>query len=62
MVRASERRCLNALIWRCERMTMKDFRRDRGKSEKYYGKVIRHDMIHIQLIEDMVLDRKLQKT
>lgn len=43
-------------------MTMKDFRRDRGKSEKYYGKVIRHDMIHIQLIEDMVLDRKLQKT
>ncbi|KAG5601325.1 hypothetical protein H5410_032695 [Solanum commersonii] len=36
--------------------------RGRGKPEKYYGKVIRHDMIHIQFIEDMVLDRKLQKT
>ncbi|KAF3644817.1 U2 small nuclear ribonucleoprotein B'' [Capsicum annuum] len=42
----------------CERLALDGFRRGRGRPKKYWGEVIRRDMEHLQLTEDMTLDRK----
>lgn len=38
---------------------MVGMRRGRDRSKKYRGEVIRQDMAHMQLIEDMTRDRKI---
>ncbi|PHT55657.1 Accelerated cell death 11 [Capsicum baccatum] len=48
--------CSNTEVWR---LAMDGFKRGRGRSKKYWREVIRHDMEHLQLIEDMTLDRKM---
>jgi len=42
---------------RCERLDIVGSRRGRGRLKKYLGEVIRHDMSHLQLTENMNLDR-----
>lgn len=54
-----KRRCTDAPVQRCERLTIDSFRRERGRPKKYWGEVIRHDMMQLQLTEDMPLDRRL---
>lgn len=34
-------------------------RRGRGKQKKYWGKMIRPDIAHLQLIEGMTFDRRV---
>ncbi|PHT48029.1 hypothetical protein CQW23_12237 [Capsicum baccatum] len=52
------RRGADAPVRRCERLALDDFRRRRGRPNKYWREVIRHDMEQLQLTEDMTLDRK----
>lgn len=56
------RRCTDTLVRRCERLAVDGFRRDRGRSNKYQGEVIRQDIDQLQLTQDMTLDRKVQRT
>ncbi|XP_059282471.1 uncharacterized protein LOC132036212 [Lycium ferocissimum] len=56
------RRDTNAPVRRCERLAMDGFRRGRGRPKKYWGEVIRQDMAHLQLTEDMTLDRRVWRT
>ncbi|XP_019226232.1 PREDICTED: uncharacterized protein LOC109207714 [Nicotiana attenuata] len=53
-----QRRDIDAPVRRCERLTMTGLRKDRGRPKKYWGEVIRQDMLLLQLTEDMTLDRK----
>uniref|UniRef100_A0A1U7VDN8 Uncharacterized protein LOC104217579 n=1 Tax=Nicotiana sylvestris TaxID=4096 RepID=A0A1U7VDN8_NICSY len=43
--------------WR-QAMESKVTRRGRGRPKKYWGEVIRQDMVHLQIFEDMAFDRK----
>ncbi|KAF3679665.1 putative F-box protein PP2-B11-like [Capsicum annuum] len=52
------RRGTNAPFRRCERLALNGFIWGRGRANKYWREVIRHDMEQLQLIEDMTLDRK----
>nr|XP_009773041.1 PREDICTED: uncharacterized protein LOC104223320 [Nicotiana sylvestris] len=54
-----KKRNIDALVRRCERLTMAGLRRGRGMPMKYWGEVIRYDIVRLQLTEDMTLDRKL---
>ncbi|XP_060191726.1 uncharacterized protein LOC132621465 [Lycium barbarum] len=56
------RRDTNAPVRMCERLAMEDFRRGRGRPKKYWGEVIRQDMAHLQLTEDMTLDKRVWRT
>jgi len=51
-------RSMDAPVRRCERLALTSIRRGRGRSKKYWGEVIRQDMMRIQISEDMTLDRK----
>ncbi|XP_060210151.1 uncharacterized protein LOC132637024 [Lycium barbarum] len=53
------RRDENAPVRRCERLASDGFRRGRGRPKKYWGEVIRQDMAHFLLTEDMTLDRRV---
>ncbi|XP_070029931.1 uncharacterized protein [Nicotiana sylvestris] len=55
------RRSTDALVRRCERLTLEGLRRGRGRLKKRWGEVIRQDMEQLQLTEDMTLDRKSNK-
>lgn len=44
---------------RCDRLAVVSFKRGRDRLKKHWGVVIRQDMTHLQLIEDITLDRKL---
>ncbi|XP_070031733.1 uncharacterized protein [Nicotiana tomentosiformis] len=46
-------------VRRCERLTLEDLRRGRGRLKKKWGEVIMQDMTQLQLTEDMTLDRKM---
>ncbi|XP_070046825.1 uncharacterized protein [Nicotiana tomentosiformis] len=52
------RRSTDALVRRCERLTLEGLRRNRGRTKKMWGEVIRQDMAQLQLTENMTLDRK----
>ncbi|XP_070036548.1 uncharacterized protein [Nicotiana tomentosiformis] len=52
------RRDMDALMRRCERLSMAGLRKGRGRPKKYWTEVIRQDMSLLQLIEDMTPDRK----
>ncbi|XP_060183146.1 uncharacterized protein LOC132613111 [Lycium barbarum] len=56
------RRDTNALVRRCERLASDGFRRGRGRPKKCWGEVIRQDMAHFLLTEDMTLDRRVWRT
>ncbi|KAG5612592.1 hypothetical protein H5410_023873 [Solanum commersonii] len=53
-----KRRCIDAPLRRCKRLVIEGTRRDRGRPKKYSGEVMRHDMMELQINENMVLDRK----
>ncbi|KAF3670996.1 putative 2-dehydro-3-deoxyphosphooctonate aldolase [Capsicum annuum] len=53
------RRGTNAPVRRCERLALDGFRKRRGRPNKYWREVIKHDMEQLQLTEDMTLDRKV---
>lgn len=44
---------------RCERLAMVGMKRGIGRLMKYSREVIRHDMTHLQLTEDMAQDRRV---
>ncbi|XP_070003743.1 uncharacterized protein [Nicotiana sylvestris] len=54
-----QRRSPDAPVRRCERLALVGMRRGRGRTKKYWREVIRQDMVRLQIIEDMALDRKL---
>ncbi|XP_070012486.1 uncharacterized protein LOC142162397 [Nicotiana tabacum] len=56
------RRDIDALVRRCERLTMAGLRKDMGRPEKYWEEVIRQDMSVLHLIEDMTTDRKVWRS
>nr|XP_016450932.1 PREDICTED: craniofacial development protein 2-like [Nicotiana tabacum] len=53
-----KRMSIDAPVRRCERLAMSRLRRGIGRPRKYWGEVIRQGMTHLQLTEDMTLDRK----
>lgn len=53
---------MNAPVWRCKKLVMDGFRSGSRRLKKHWGKMIRQDMINLQLIEEMTLDRKVWKT
>ncbi|KAF3645205.1 putative pre-mRNA-processing factor 6-like [Capsicum annuum] len=53
------RRGMDAPVRRCERLALEGFKRDRGRPKKLWREMIKRDMEQLQLIEDMILDRKL---
>ncbi|KAK4356059.1 hypothetical protein RND71_025030 [Anisodus tanguticus] len=52
----------DAPVRRGDKLAMDGFRSGRGRPKKYWGEVIRRDMSHVQLTEDMTLDRGLWRT
>ncbi|KAG5632857.1 hypothetical protein H5410_004574 [Solanum commersonii] len=54
-----KRRGADALVRRYERLDIIGSMRETYRPKKYCGEVIRHDMTHLQLTEDMTLDRSL---
>ena len=53
-----QRRSTDAPVRRCERLVLEATRRARGRPKKYWGEVIRQDMVELDLTEDMTLDKK----
>ncbi|XP_070026013.1 uncharacterized protein [Nicotiana sylvestris] len=53
-----QRRSIDAPVRRCERLVVMGMRRGRRRPKKYWGEVIRQDMVLLQIFEDMALDRK----
>lgn len=47
------RKCMDAIVWRCEKMAMVGFRQGKGRSKIYWRKVIRYIMEQLQLIKDV---------
>ncbi|KAG5629018.1 hypothetical protein H5410_000735 [Solanum commersonii] len=45
------------MVWTCEEAGAAP-RRGRGRPKKYWGEVIRQDLVQLHLTEDMTLDRK----
>ncbi|KAG5594310.1 hypothetical protein H5410_035542 [Solanum commersonii] len=43
---------------RCEKLVIKGTKRGKGRPEKYWREVIRHDITQLRITEDMILDRK----
>ncbi|XP_070004794.1 uncharacterized protein [Nicotiana sylvestris] len=57
-----KRRSIDAPVRRCETLAMESLIRGRGRPKKYWGEVIRHDMVLLQLTKDMTLDRKVWRS
>ncbi|XP_070031452.1 uncharacterized protein [Nicotiana tomentosiformis] len=55
-----KRRCANALVRRCERLAMVGPMR--GRSKKYWEEVIKQDMTHLKLTENMTLDKSVWRS
>lgn len=56
------------MVWKCEEMCTRLLRKckrlvilgiGRGRSKKCWRQVIRHDMTHLQVVEDMTLDKRV---
>ncbi|XP_070014323.1 uncharacterized protein [Nicotiana sylvestris] len=52
------RRSPDVPIRMCERLALADMRRGRGRPKKYWGEVIRQNMVRLHISKDMALDRK----
>ncbi|KAG5616452.1 hypothetical protein H5410_016276 [Solanum commersonii] len=48
-----ERRCTDAPLRRYAKLDIRGARKGRGRSKKYWGEVIRHDMMLLHIIKDM---------
>ncbi|XP_070029325.1 uncharacterized protein [Nicotiana sylvestris] len=57
-----QRRSIDAPVRRCERLAVVGTRRGRRRPKKYWGEVIRQDMVRLQISEDVALDRKACRT
>lgn len=57
-----KRRCTDTSISRCESLAIVGTGIGKGRPEKYPEEVIRQDMTHFQLTEDMTLDRRIQRS
>lgn len=57
MVRAYEEEVRRGPVKRCERLATMGLKRGRGTPKKYWGELIKLDMVQLQLSEDMI--RKL---
>ncbi|KAM3308362.1 hypothetical protein P3S67_010106 [Capsicum chacoense] len=53
------RRGTDAPVRWCENLALDGFRRGSDRPKNYWREVIRRDMEQLQLIEDMILDRKI---
>lgn len=58
MVLTCEEEMCSCPVRRFERVAVVGLRRGRGRPKKYWVEVIRKDMTHLQLTEDMTLDRR----
>ncbi|KAG5627861.1 hypothetical protein H5410_013079 [Solanum commersonii] len=56
------RRCTDTPTLGCERLSMDELKKGRGRPNKYWRGVIRQNMTQLQLTEDMTLDRKVWRT
>jgi len=54
-----KKRDANVLVRRCERLVVISFERGRSELKKRSGEVIRQNMAHLQLTENMTLNKKL---
>ena len=57
-----KRRCVDTPVRRCERLAIEGRKRCRGRPKKYWEKVLKQDMKHLQVTEDMTLDRRAWQT
>jgi len=57
-----KRRSEDALVRRCERLTLMECRRGRGRPKKNWKEMIRGDLKSLGLTEDMVQDRSLWRS
>ncbi|KAG5610436.1 hypothetical protein H5410_021717 [Solanum commersonii] len=53
-----KRRYADALVRSYERLDIVELMRDKGRLKKYWEKVIRQNVTHLQLTKDMTLDRR----
>lgn len=51
----------NAPVKRCERLAITSFSGGGDRLKKNYGELIGQNIVHLQLTEDMFLDRKVLK-
>ncbi|XP_075096148.1 uncharacterized protein LOC142174255 [Nicotiana tabacum] len=56
------RRNIDASVRSCERLTIAGLRKGRGRPKKYWGEVIRHDMLVLHLTKDMTSDKKVWRS
>jgi len=59
MAQTCEEEMQNVPARRYEKLAIVGLRRGRGRPKKYWREVIRWDMTHLQLIGDMMLDRRI---
>ncbi|XP_070033093.1 uncharacterized protein [Nicotiana tomentosiformis] len=57
-----KRRSMDTPVRRCEKLALTGMRRGRGQPTKYWEEMIKHDMVRLQISEDMALDRKLWRS
>ncbi|XP_075091555.1 uncharacterized protein LOC142171755 [Nicotiana tabacum] len=57
-----KRRNIDAPIMRCERLAMEGLRKGRGRPKRYWGGVIRQDMMLLHLNGDMSLDKRVWRS
>jgi len=53
---------MDAPVTRCERLDHPDYRRSRGRLQKSWSEVIRHDLKTSRLVDDMAQDRRLWRS
>ena len=57
-----KRRCANALVRRCEKISLSHYRRGRGRPKISWNEVIMSDMKITGVTEDMTQDRNLWRS
>ncbi|XP_075091534.1 uncharacterized protein LOC107779112 [Nicotiana tabacum] len=57
-----KRRSIEAPVSRCERLASVSSKRGRDRPKKSWGDVIRRDMVRLELIEDMTLDKRVWRS
>ena len=53
---------MHAPVRRCEKLDRSDYKRSRGRPNKSWSEVIRHDLKTLGLVEDMIQDRRLWRS
>jgi len=60
--RCVKRRCVNAPVRKCEKISLSHYRRGRGRPKMSWNEVIRSDMKITGVTEDMTQDRNLWRS